>query len=742
MSESGTFVDKKASALKWANAVGHFMMPALIFLPVVLVSMGTIMQTIEITKVFNEAYTGAGGLPMEAVLTPGLTYRERRFPYNGAEKSDDADRIEHNGILTATQVNNHGLTDVLVKPTIVTGSDSTQPPDHPNSAGHLYSEADSKAWKNLVYVMYGLAFCSAICWYLQVHIQYGNEAFDTFMSRYTVPLFAFVNASIMAALVSDLSPYGDSSKVTLQGLAAPNVNDTGHAILGNGTNMGVSEQSVDTGVGLYLFWTAMLSSWVLCIGALFVGYVDKFPQDKKGEKPNVVHRIWQFLLLSSVIIIPFMMQSTVGEKLTSVDYASNDASCPVVASVQFNVHSVNVQFTLDTTDANSSAVNLLREDLIATGEIPDGVPLQSTRDIEAFMGKATMLDLALGDQKSELIPPKTEDLGADSKDMFTQKLLSYLNQQSQSNNLDIFRGTNYYVKVPIGTSNGTVPTCAAPGTNPSDAAPVHTAFFANRTDIKYLSPICSSGGLAFAYFTSDAAVDADFLGLLYDTVFDGKFTGTGVAPMSNITYTNFGWEYIRTVIGLAGQDQKTATACPYSELGLTYSGVYSPSGCDSGKDSEFCRFSKSGLKVWQFIIFILLVPFLLRHLSMPASETPAIDLLYIVCLLALLASYIYIYAQFHIGLMAVQDGSGDIQNAAVQDILKGMTGKTIAGYNHNQHQTSRYEVFDMETTALSFTVIAFFLAIMPPVFKMISDEAYTSVFALTHHMDSYNAQMW
>ena len=736
MSESGTSADKKTSALKWANAVGHFMMPALIFLPVVLVSMGTVMQTVEITKVFNEAYVGAlGELPMEAVQTPGLTYRERRFPYNGAEKSDDADRIEHNGILVATQVNNHGLTDVLVKPTFVTGSDSTQPPGHPNSAGHLYSEADSKAWKNLVYVMYGLAFCSSICWYLQVHVQFGNEAFNSFMSRYTVPLFAFVNASIMAVLLSDLSPYGDTSKVTLQGLAAPNVNDTGHAILGNGTNMEVSEQSVDTGVGLYLFWTALLSSWVLFIGALFVGYVDKFPQDKKGNKPNVVHMIWQFLLLASVITIPFMMQSTVGEKLTSVDYASSDASCPVVASVQFNVHSVNVQFTLDTTDANSSAVKRLREDMIVSGNIPDGVPLQSTSDIEAFSGKSTMQDLVTGVRKRVLIPPKAKDLYADTKDIFTNKLLAYLGDQAASLN-------SYYVKVPIGTINGTLPTCAAPGIT-GDGTPGDTKFFAtNHTDIKYLPPICSSGGLAFAYFTGGSAVDTEFLGQLYDTVLDGKFKGTGVAAIPNVTYTNFGWEYIRTVIGLAGTDQKTATACPYSELGLTYSGVYSPSGCDSDTDSEFCRFSKSGLKVWQFIIFILLVPFLLRHLSMPASETPAIDLAYIVCLLALLASYIYIYAQFHIGLMAVQDGSGDIQNAAVQDILKGMTGKTIAGFNHNENQTSRREVFDMETTALSFTIIAVVLAIAPPALKMISEEGYKSVFELTHHMDSYNAQMW
>ena len=57
----------EVKAVNWANAIGHFMVPTFVFLPVVMFSMATVMHTTEITKVFNSVYSPA------ALDTPGFT---------------------------------------------------------------------------------------------------------------------------------------------------------------------------------------------------------------------------------------------------------------------------------------------------------------------------------------------------------------------------------------------------------------------------------------------------------------------------------------------------------------------------------------------------------------------------------------------------------------------------------------------------------------------------------------------
>ena len=637
---------------------------------------------------------------------------------------------------------------MLVKPTGVTGLD-TQPPAFPNSAGNLYDKKSSKQWQKLIYVMYGMSCLSIVVWYVQVHMSF-NDTVDTVISRIALPTFMLVNAAIMSALVSDLSTYQNDSHVTLQGIIAPNVNDTGHGVLGNGTASGFAEQSVDTGVGFYFTWVGMLMAWVFTIGMAFAGWLDKLPASRTEKKASITLKIWRVLLVASVIIVPFMMQSTVSEKLKMVTYTPSDTNCPVVASVQFNTHSINVDFKLGSGE-NSSATNSFRDYLQEIKPDQDNsVPVQTTTEIETLAAKTTMRLIATGETKLAIPAPTVAELNSDPPSVFIRKLATSF-FGSDPSYVSILGLDYYYVKFPIGRANGTLPECSPPAINikPAD---INDLFVLDPgggsgaagpvPNIKYAGPICDSGGFATAYLTSGhlAPVDFAFLEDLYVDLLDPKYKGKGLASIDNVTYVNLGWDYIRTVIGAVRNGQEiAASSCPYSELGLTYSALYKSTSCD-GK-TKFCNFSKSGFKVWQFIVFILMVPFLLGNMSQDTSDEPGFLAGHVLILVALLVTYIVIYSQFHAGLVAIKEVDKS-SVTDIQNIIEDMTGKTIAGAVAVVSSDGHDETFNMETTAFSFTIIAAVCALIPPVLKMVSPNMYKTAFELTHHMDSYNAQMW
>jgi len=744
---SETIAKAEEKAVNWANTIGHFMVPTFVFLPVVMFSMATVMHTTEITKVFNSVVVPGPNFVVNSVSTPGLIYRERRFPYNGAEKSDEMDRIEHNGILTSTQAAFFGLSDVLVKPTGVTGL-ATQPPAFPNSAGHLFDEKSSKQWRALMYVMYGVSCLSIVVWYVQVHMSFSDYV-DTVISRVALPVFMVVNAVIMSVLVSDISTYQADSDVTLQGIIAPNVNDTFHGVLGNGTAAGFAEQSADTGIGFYFAWVGMLMTWIFAIGMAFAGWLDKLPADRSEKNAPITLMVWRVLLVVSVIIVPFVMQSTVSEKLKVVTYTPSAANCPVVASVQFNTHSINVEFTLGSGD-NSSATNSFRDYLQqTTGEEQ---ALHTTTEIETLAAKTTMAIISTGQPKRTAPAPTMAEFNRDSSSDFSLKIWASFHGSEP-----IYGGGSYYyVKFPIGRINGTLPECtppaidiredevndlfdSAPGGGSGGAEPGPIGAVPN---IKYAGPICNSGGFATAYLTSgyDAAISSDFLNDLYVDLLDPQYNGKGLASLNNATYDNLGWEYIRTVIGgVENGDEIAASSCPYSELGLTYSALYKPTSCDG--ETKFCNFAKSGFKVWQFIVFILMVPFLLGNIPQDTSDNMPFLAGHIGILAALLVAYIVIYSQFHAGLSAIE-GIDSKSVTDIREIIEDMTGKTIAGAVKVETSDGTDDAFNMETTAFSFTIIAAVLALFPPFLKMVSSDTHANLFQLKHHMDSYNAQMW
>ena len=136
-----------------------------------------------------------------------------------------------------------------------------------------------------------------------------------------------------------------------------------------------------------------------------------------------------------------------------------------------------------------------------------------------------------------------------------------------------------------------------------------------------------------------------------------------------------------------------------------------------------------------------MVPFLLGNMSQDTSDAPVFLAGHVLILVALLVTYIVIYSQFHAGLAAIQEVDKS-SVTDIQNIIEDMTGKTFAGTVAVVSSDGHDETFDMETTAFSFTIIAAVCALIPPVLKMVSPNMYKNVFELTHHMDSYNSQMW